>query len=410
MLKEFISNFKKLPDSNKSMIYLMWIYGAGWIIGSIFINIYVFSLNKETIDVFIYNIIFLTTTLIGFSLVWFIMSVFQKNIKNMYYLAYSFYISAFIFIFIFNWYLWVYLFAVIYGLWFWMYRCAVHTQELVNIEDKTRDIYSSIISSGGNVINIVVPILISGIFFVVSKNFSFSPYIILFIFLPIIYITSFFFIKDIWDYIPTKIKKKDIKNFFNLKKYLFWQLYFLIGGFYQWLIWTLLPIVAITLLKSEINVWLFEGIIWLFSTFLIVFLSSKRKVENRVKIMWIVSFLLFVNISIFAFNFSFIWYVIYTLIALILNPLYRISEHVFDLKLMDTIKVKWSDFFPAMILREITLWVGRIAIIIIFVFLVKFWINTENILKIGLISIWIFLILAWVSISLHMKYENKEGK
>jgi hypothetical protein len=30
----------------------------------------------------------------------------------------------------------------------------------------------------------------------------------------------------------------------------------------------------------------------------------------------------------------------FTLIALILNPLYRVSEHVFDLKLMDTIKVE----------------------------------------------------------------------
>jgi predicted MFS family arabinose efflux permease len=69
MIKKFLNNFKKLPTSNKSMVYLMWIYGAGGIIGSIFINIYVFSLNKELIDVFIYNLIFLTTTLIGFSLV-----------------------------------------------------------------------------------------------------------------------------------------------------------------------------------------------------------------------------------------------------------------------------------------------------------------------------------------------------
>jgi hypothetical protein len=110
--------------------------------------------------------------------------------------------------------------------------------------------------------------------------------------------------------------------------------------------------------------------------------------------MWILSILLFINISIFAYNFSFIWYMFYILIWLILNPLYRVSEHVFDLKLMDTIKVKWSDFFPAMILREIPLWVWRIFIIIFFIFLVKIWIETENILKIWLVSIGIFLILA----------------
>lgn len=75
---------------------------------------------------------------------------------------------------------------------------------------------------------------------------------------------------------------------------------------------------------------------------------------------------------------------------------------------MDTIKVKWSDFYPAMILREISLWFWRITILLFFIFLVKSWINLENILRIGLWSIWIFLILAWWSIALHMKYENKE--
>jgi hypothetical protein len=80
----------------------MWIYNAALIESSVFINIYVFSLNKELIDVLYYNIIFFTTIFIGFSLVGIIMSIFQKNIKNMYYLAYSAYILAFLLIFIFN--------------------------------------------------------------------------------------------------------------------------------------------------------------------------------------------------------------------------------------------------------------------------------------------------------------------
>lgn len=409
MFKTFLSNFKKLPESNKAMIYLMWIYNAGWIIATVFINIYVFSLNKEILDVFYYNIVFLTGIFIGFSLIGFIMSVFQKNIKNMYYLAYSFYIIAFLLIFLFQWYLWIYLFATIFWLWFWMFWCAVHTQELVNIEDKTRDIYSSIISSWKNIINIVMPILISAIFFIVGRYFDFSAYILLFLLLPIVYAISFLFIKDIWNYTPSKIKKIDIKNFFNLKKYLFGQLYFLSVWIYQWIFWAIFPIIAITLLKTEINVWLFEWIIWIFSTFIIIFLSSKRKIENRVKIMWILSVLLFINLSIFAFNFNIIWYIIFTLIALILNPLYRVSEHVFDLKLMDTIKAKWSDFYPAMILREFSLWIWRILIILIFIFLVNNWVELESILKIGLFGTGIFFMLAWGSIALHMKLENKEG-
>jgi uncharacterized membrane protein YgaE (UPF0421/DUF939 family) len=78
-----------------------------------------------------------------------------------------------------------------------MFWCAVHTQELVNIEDKTRDVYSSIISSGKNIINIVIPLLISALFFTINKFFDFSPYIVLFLILPIIYALSFLFIHNI---------------------------------------------------------------------------------------------------------------------------------------------------------------------------------------------------------------------
>ncbi len=408
MIKKFINDFKKLPKSNKAMIYLMWIYNAGGIVASVFINIYVFSLNKEFLDVIYYNIIFLTTTFIGFSWVWTIMSIYRKNIKNIYYFAYFFYILAFLLIFIFKWYLWVFLFASIYWLWFWMFRLAVHTQELVNIEDKTRDIYSSIISSWWNIINIIMPILIALLFFIVWKYFDFSAYIVLFLFLPLIYAISFFFIKDIWDYVPSKIKKIDIKNFFNLKKYLFWQLYFLFDWLAKWLVWTLFPIIAIIILKTEANVWFFEWIITLISTFAVIFLSNKRNVNNRIKIMWILSFLLFINLSIFAFNFSLIWYIIFSLVAIILNPLYSISGHVFALKLMDTIKKTWSDFYPAMIMREIVLLLWRVWIVLVLMFLIKSWIGTEEVLKIWLFSNWIFLILAWISIALHMKYEDEE--
>jgi len=336
------------------------------------------------------------------------MSILKKNIKYLYYLAYSTYILAFLLLFIFNGHLGIYLFAFIFWLWFGLFWCAVHTQELVNIEDKNRDLYSSIISSWKNVINIIVPLLIAGLFFIVEKYFYFSAYIVLFLILPFVYAISFLFIKNIWDYTPSKIRKVDVKNFFNLKKYLFGQLYFLSAWFYQWLSWCITPIIAITLLKTEINVWLFEWIIGLVSTFLIIFLSSKRKIENRIKIMWIISLLIFINLTIFVFNFSLFWYIVFTLIALILNPLYRVSEHVFDLKLMDTIKYKWSDFFPAMIFREVSLWIWRIWIIIFLSFLVSSWFETELVLKIWLFLTWVFIILSWVSIYLHMKFENRE--
>ena len=407
MITKFLQNFKKLPDSNKSMIYLMWIYNTGWIISTVFINIYIFSFNKEIIDVFTYNIIFVVNILVGFSFVGYIMSILSFNIKNMYYFAYIFYILAFLLIFSLDWYLGIYTFAVIFWLWFGMFWCAVHSQELVNIEDKTRDIYSSIIYFWKTIINIVIPLLIALLFFIVELFFSFSAYIVLFLFLPLLYSISFIFIKDIWNYIPKKIKKSDIKNFFNIKKHFFSHLYFLIDWFLSWIYWSVFPVVAIYLLKTEINIWILEGIIWFISTFVIIFVSCKRKIENRVKILWIISFLLFINSTFFVFNFNIIWYLIFILIWIVLNPLYKISEHVFKLKLIDNIKIEWSDFFAPMILREVTLWFGRILILLFLVLLLYNWFTIKEILKIWIFLTGILFIITWISINLHVKYENK---
>jgi len=408
MFKKFIEKFLLLPKSNKSMVYLMWIQSIWSLISSIFINIYVFSINKDFIDVIYYNMFFLSSIFIGFSFIWYIMSLLKKNIKNMYYFAYILYIIAFLSIFIFKWYFAIFSFAIIFWLWYWMFWCAVHSQELINIEDKNRDAYSSIISSWRNIINIVMPILIAILFFLVRKFTDINPYNILFLFLPLVYLLSFLFIKDIWDYIPNKPQKKDFINFFNLKKYLFWQLYFLSVWIYQRVFWVITPIIAIIILKNEVNVWLFEWIISIMSTFLIISLINKRNTKNRLKIMLILSILTFINLIIFYFNFNIFWYIFFTLVWLFLNPLYRVSEHVFDLKLMDTIKAKWSDFFSAMILREFSLWIWRICVIILFIFILKTWIETENILKTWLLIWWSFILFAWFSVYLHIKKENNE--
>jgi len=103
----------------------------------------------------------------------------------------------------------------------------VHTQELKNIENKNRDFYSSSISAGRNIISIFSPLLIAFVFYI-SEIFHFDGYLILFLFLPFVYLFSFVFISDIDSYIPSKIRKVDFKNFFNLKKYKYGHFYFFI--------------------------------------------------------------------------------------------------------------------------------------------------------------------------------------
>lgn len=407
MFQNFLNSFHKLPNSNKSMIFLMWIYSIWWIIWWLFINIYVFQLNKEILEVLYYNLLFITSTFLWFSLLWYIMSLYRKDIKILYYVSYILFIISFLSLFFFHGALLsIFIFGMIYWLWNWAFWCAVHTQELVHIQDEKRDLYSSSIAAWSNTISIVIPLFVSFIFFLSDNMFQIDGYIILFLILPLLYLTSFLFIKNIESYTPSQITKKDVYNFFNLKKYKFWLLYIFWVALYHGLTFFIWAIIAIYLLKSEINVWLFEGIMSIISTILLIFIANKRNSHNRIKIMGYLIWLIAINYLIFVFNFNIFWYIIFTLLWIILWPLYRVSEHVYDLKIMDSIKLPWSDFYPAMILREVLLWIWRLITVWILLYIALYsGLDLESILKIWILFIPIFMFIAWVSIYFHLKYE-----
>lgn len=407
MLKIFLYNFNKLPESNKSMIYLMWIYDIWAIISSIFINIYVFKINNSLGDIIYFNIFFLTFSLIGFTYIWFLMSIFKKNIRNMYYVSYILFILAFTFLFFYNWNLiWVYVFWVLFWLWNWAFWCAVHTQELKNIENKNRDFYSSSISVWQNIVSVLVPLLVAFLFYI-SKIYKFEWYIVLFLGLPMVYIISFFFVKNIDVYIPKKVTKVDIKNFFDLSRYKYGHLYFFFTWFRQSIIWVILSVIWITFLKTEENIWLFQAILTFISTFSIIHLSHKRNEKNRLKYYLLLSLLMMLLYIWFWIYFWLISYLIFSLLLLFVKPIFRISEHVYDLSMMDNIKTKENDFYPAMLFREIILWVWRMSWLLFLLVIYYFsWFELNFILRIWVYLIWFSFIFLYFWAYLWEKYEK----
>lgn len=407
MLKKFISNFNMLPESNKAMVYLMWIYGVGEIITNTFVNIYIFKIHNSLLHIIIYNILSFTSTLLGFSFLWWLMSLWKKNIKNMYYISYILFIFAFVELLLSKWnLLGGYLFWIIFSFGNGAFWNAVHTQELKNIKNKNRDFYSSSISAGKNIISMIIPFFVS-FFFLIGEKFNFDAYILLFLILPLIYLFSFLFINRIESYIPQKIEKEDLKNFFNFRKYKYGHIYFLIGWFLLAINTAIIPIISLIILKNEINIGLFQWILVIISTYFIIHLSHKRQEKTRLQYFFVICLLIALNFIVFWFSFNFISFLIFSLASIILSPIYRVSEHVYDLSLMDNIKTDNNDFYPAMILREIVLWIGRICALVLLLFFVNLELfENEVILRIWLISEWIAILLLFVSIYFWEKKEK----
>ena len=406
-MKKIIQTFSVLPDSNKSMVYLMWIYGVWVIITTIFINIYIFQLNDSYVEVIIYNMLFYTSTFLWFSGVGWYMWYKQKDIKNMYYIGYVLFILSFVILFVFSQHtLGVYIFSVIYAFWNGAFWNAVHSQELKNIKDKNRDFYSSSISAGMNLIDVLVPLLIAVVFYVWDV-FLFDGYTILFAILPLIYVLSFIFIHRIDSYIPDRVSYDDCKNFFNMKKYKFGHLYYFIWGVRNGLKAAVIWIVAIILLETEMNVWFFQWILALMSMFVVMHFSLKRHTENRLHYLATLSVLLFINFLIFSLYFSVIFFLIFSFVLIFLESLYRVSEHTYDLSLMDNVKTPTSDFYPSMLLRELVLYMGRILILILLLLLFLYtWIGIENILRVWIFFMWLSYLFIVVSIYYWEKHEK----
>lgn len=407
MFKTFLKTFDSLPISNKSMIYLMWIYSTWFIISSIFINIYVFKLYSSITDVIIFNIISYTSIIVWFVVFGFLMSVWGKNIKNMYYVWYVLFILSFLSLFFLEWnIIWVYIFSFIFWLGDWAFWNAVHTQELKHIEDKNRDFFSSSISAWDNIIKIVLPLIISWIFFV-GKVWEFDAYILVFLFLPLIFMISFLFIRNIEDYIPKKISFDDIKLFFNLKKHKYWHLYFLTSWINEALIVILIPILSIYFLKNEINVWLFQSFLTFVSISLIVHFSWKRHNWNRFKYLFIIVILMSLN---YLFLWIFLWtisFIVFSLIILFLEPILWVSYHVYNLYLMDSMETCDNDFYPSMMWREVLLWIWRIWILSLFALIISlFSFDLETTLRTWILLCVVSYFLLVLFIYLWEKFEK----
>lgn len=404
MIIDRLHKLKELPLSNRSMVYLMWIYQVWAIISTIFINIYVFKLNNDILDVILYNILWFFWIFIGFSWFWLIISYLKKEIKNLYYLSYIFSIISFIFIYIFNNLDYsIFIFAVIYGISCWCFWVSLHANELSNINKDKRDFYSSSVSAWSTLLKIIVPLFVSLLFFT-WLYLNFDWYLALFFILPFIYLISFIYLKNTWYYIPTKTNKSDLKNFLNFKKYKYANLYIMFTWIHHAIVCVILAVISITFLKNEINIWIYEAIMSLVSVFAVMFLATKRNENNRLIFMFYASFLLSLNILIFVFNFSLIWYILFSLIWIFLKPIYRVSEHVFDLKIMDSIKQWWADFFPAMIIRELVLNVARIWFLIIS-FFILYYIKIDLVLTLKLFLTFQAFILIMIRYSIY-RFEN----
>mgnify|MGYP001615263106 CR=1 FL=1 len=242
------------------------------------------------------------------------------------------------------------------------------------------------VSLGTQVFSTLSPLVATLSFYLSEKVFNLETFEILFWILPFVYLASLPFLFKLPDYTPKRIPSSEWKRLFfdpKLKKV---RRYILSGGLPWGFRSTLVPALSLLSLKTVLNIGMLQTLVGGVSIIALVLLSHARHEGNRVRIL-----LYSVLAMMAAFACLFFWelspwfFIIFTLSLTIVAPIYRVSEHVLDLKSMELLSGQHS-FYPGLVYRDVLIWVGR-TLAIGFLFILLLFTSEETTLQLGIIGI-----------------------
>ena len=149
--------------------------------------------------------------------------------------------------------------------------------------------------------------------------------------------------------------KHDLVHFVADRRNQAAEIYLLGGAASHILSSALIPLAAITVLGSALNVGGFNTVFAIAGALALLAVGSRRRPENRLLILGLSSIVLIALNLMLGYSLTIVTLVVYTIGTSIMQPISRVSQHVIDLKTMDGMAHSASDFYPAMILRDVAL-------------------------------------------------------
>ena len=240
---------------------------------------------------------------------------------------------------------------------FWL---TIHTYELMESRDHERDIYSTFLSAGDQILTLASPAFATLLIWL-SHNLGLGEFTLLFLVTPPIFLLGLPSLGALKDYRPEPIARRDLVHFVADRRNQAAQVYLMGGAASHILSNALIPLAAITVLGSALNVGGFNTVFAFAGALALLAVGSRRRPENRLAILGLSSIALISLDLMLGFSLTLVTLIVYTIGTSIMQPVMRVSQHVIDLKTMDGMAHGASDFYPAMILRDVALWVWRMA-------------------------------------------------
>ncbi len=355
-----LAHFRSQRRSLRSLIYLFWIYSFVGRAVSAFSQIYIYeTFNSVELNI-VAAIVEFTGVMVGFSIYGAAAARLGFNIKHGLVLSFVFTALGLILL----------PFALsvpqacgavaIRGIGVGLFWLALHTYELLETSDRERDVYSSFLSAGGQIVAWASPAFAT-LLIALSHALSLGDFTLLFLAMPPIFLLCLPSLGALKDYRPAPLGLHDFVHFLADRRNRAAQIYLLGGAASHILQQTLVPLASIVVLGAALNVGGFNTVFAVAGALVSLTVGARRRPENRLLIFGLSSFGLIALHLMLGFSLTLVTLVVYTIGVSLMQPILRVSQHVIDLKTMDGMSHSASDFYPAMILRDVALWVWRSA-------------------------------------------------
>ena len=164
---------------------------------------------------------------------------------------------------------------------FWL---TIHTYELMESRDHERDIYSTFLSAGDQILTLASPAFATLLIWL-SHNLGLGEFTLLFLVTPPIFLLGLPSLGALKDYRPEPIARHDLVHFVADRRNQAAQVYLLGGAASHILPNALIPLASITVLGSALNVGGFNTVFAFAGALALLVVGSRRRPENRLAIL-----------------------------------------------------------------------------------------------------------------------------
>lgn len=396
MITRTLTHFSALRAPVRAMVYLHYIYAFVGGLTGMFVHIFLYQHFASVVFNVIAQTIYFAGVMIGFSGIGAVFAWKHWNLKWAYAWAFALLSGSFVFLYGEVTRTEALIFMTANGFALGIYWLALHTFELTETHSDERATYSSFLSAGDQVIDLLAP-AIATLSFIISRDvLHVGTYTLLFIIAPLTYLLGIPLFRHLHSYRPKPLDLHDVRHFFTDKRNRTSQLYYFGGSANYAFAKVGIPIAAILLLGTETHVGIFNSLFAVISVFVVLFFASRRHHGNQLQFLFLTSiaaaFLTLLPGAIFTLPI----YILYSIGMVVLKPLQRVSAHVIDLETMETLGRKERDFYPTMILRDVALGFWRIVSLGVFALLISIIGEGETAVRTSFIALAISFLLQYI--------------